>query len=261
MSKFTHFYIIRIEFLGFRYHGWQKQMKLKTIQGMVDKTVEFIIGDSDFRTLGCGRTDARVSADDFVLELFLKEPIFLDAFLDLFNDNLPSDIRAKSVKETNAEFNIIQHAKTKEYHYYFSFGNKPHPFSAPLITDLGKALDIQTMMDFASIFKGMHNFRRFTADAKAEKSFIREILEIEISKSNRFSASTDPENTYVLKIKSKGFLRYQIRLIMGGLELLGKGKLTKVDLLDYLFNSEGEAMNNIVPGSGLLLHKVDFEEF
>jgi tRNA pseudouridine38-40 synthase len=237
LSKFSHYYIIRIEFLGFRYHGWQKQLKLKTIQGMVDKTIEFITGHTDFRTLGCGRTDARVSADDFVLELFLTESLEPIAFLSLLNKNLPSDIRALSVTETTAEFNIIQHAKVKEYHYYFSFGEKPHPFSAPLITDLGEDMDIDSMIAAAILFQGVHNFRRFTADAKLDKDFTR----------------------YVLKIKSKGFMRYQIRLIMGGLELLGKGKLTVSQLEDYLTHAEGEAMNNIVPGSGLILHRVLLE--
>tara|TARA_B110000908_G_scaffold152716_1_gene188586 strand:+ start:671 stop:1450 length:780 start_codon:yes stop_codon:yes gene_type:complete len=259
LSKFSHYYIIRIEFLGFRYHGWQKQLKLKTIQGMVDKTIEFITGHTDFRTLGCGRTDARVSADDFVLELFLTESLEPIAFLSLLNKNLPSDIRALSVTETTAEFNIIQHAKVKEYHYYFSFGEKPHPFSAPLITDLGEDMDIDSMIAAAVLFQGVHNFRRFTADAKLDKDFTREILAIEISKSDRFNSPTDPNNTYVLKIKSKGFMRYQIRLIMGGLELLGKGKLTVSQLEDYLTHAEGEAMNNIVPGSGLILHRVVLE--
>ena len=67
MSKWSSYYLIRIEFLGFRYHGWQKQAKLKSIQGMVDKTFKFVLGHVNFKTLGCGRTDAKVSADDFVL--------------------------------------------------------------------------------------------------------------------------------------------------------------------------------------------------
>lgn len=225
---------------------------------MMDKTIEFITGHNEFRTLGCGRTDARVSADDFVLELFLSEILEPIEFLRLLNRNLPSDIRALSVNETTAEFNIIQHAKVKEYHYYFSFGEKPHPFSAPLITDLGEELAIDSMIAAAQLFLGTHNFRRFTADSKLDKDFTREILSIEIEKSYRFASVTIPANTYMLKVSSKGFLRYQIRLIMGGLELLGKGKLTIDQLEEYLTRPDGEAMNNIVPGSGLILHQVVF---
>ena len=71
MAKWGEFYLIRIEFLGFRYHGWQKQPNFRSIQGMVDKTFEFIFQHNDFKTHGCGRTDAKVSADDYAFELFL----------------------------------------------------------------------------------------------------------------------------------------------------------------------------------------------
>ena len=38
------------------------------------------------------------------------------------DNNLPFDIRAKSVEEIDRVFNIIQHSKIKEYHYHFSLG-------------------------------------------------------------------------------------------------------------------------------------------
>ena len=71
LAYWWFFYLIRIEDLGFRYHGWQKQPNFRSIQGMVDKTFEFIFQHNDFKTHGCGRTDAKVSADDYAFELFL----------------------------------------------------------------------------------------------------------------------------------------------------------------------------------------------
>ncbi|MEQ9660380.1 MAG: tRNA pseudouridine(38-40) synthase TruA, partial [Fulvivirga sp.] len=113
-----HFYLIRIQFLGFRYHGWQKQSNIKTVQGMVDKTIAYVLQHKNFKTLGCSRTDAMVSANDFALELFCYEKMTPD-FLELLNQNLPSDIKALSVDEIDESFNIIKNAKEKEYHYVF----------------------------------------------------------------------------------------------------------------------------------------------
>ena len=96
MANWSWFYLIRIEFLGFRYHGWQKQTEYRSVQGMIDKTLLFIFGHEYFKTLGCGRTDAKVSANDFAFELFLRNPIDIDTFLVSLNNNLPSDIRVKS---------------------------------------------------------------------------------------------------------------------------------------------------------------------
>ena len=157
MASWSYFYLVRIEFLGFRYHGWQKQTKYRSVQGMIDKTLLYVFGHEDFKTLGCGRTDAKVSADDFAFELFLRDPIAIDAFLVSFNENLPSDIRLKSIVEIDSNFNIIQNSKFKEYHYYFSSGNKSHPFNAPLVRDFGKSLDISMLpkrSQFAKLSRG-----------------------------------------------------------------------------------------------------------
>ena len=43
-----------------------------------------------------------------------------------FNMNTTADIKAISIQEVPAKFNIINHPKIKEYHYYFSFGEKNH---------------------------------------------------------------------------------------------------------------------------------------
>ena len=77
MAKWSHFYLIRIEFLGFRYHGWQKQPDQITVHQMIDKTFSFIFKHSNFKTLGCSRTDSKVSANDFAIELFVNEKLEL----------------------------------------------------------------------------------------------------------------------------------------------------------------------------------------
>ena len=258
MSKWSSYYLIRIEFLGFRYHGWQKQTKLKSVQGMVDKTFQFILGHENFKTLGCGRTDAKVSADDFVFELFVNESFLCSDLLERLNKELPSDIRVKTVEDTSADFNIIQHAKIKEYHYYFSFGEKSHPFNAPLIRDFGSSLNIVLMQQAARMFLGTHNFKRYASKPSSNTLFERTILFSEISKNTRFMDVHTPANSYVFKVRSKGFLRYQVRLMVAALLAVGKGDWSLEDVKNSLVNFEGAQINRIAPSSGLILHKVDF---
>ena len=47
-----YFYLIHIQYLGFRFHGWAKQTGLKTLHQMIDKTLPFVLGDKSFKTLG-----------------------------------------------------------------------------------------------------------------------------------------------------------------------------------------------------------------
>ena len=105
MNKYC--YLIQIQYLGFRFHGWAKQPNLKTVHQMVDKTLSFALPQANFKTFGASRTDALVSANQSSFELFLKEPI-PEHFLATFNKNLPQDIRALSVSQVDESFNIIQ---------------------------------------------------------------------------------------------------------------------------------------------------------
>ena len=259
MAKWSSYYLIRIEFLGFRYHGWQKQAKLKSVQGMIDKTFAFILGHTDFKSLGCGRTDAKVSADDFAFELFVNESFDCDKLLKRMNVELPSDIRAKSVQVVNEDFNIIQHSKVKEYHYYFSSGEKSHPFNAPLIRDFGATLNIELMKQAATLFLGTHNFKRFASKPSANTIFERSILLSIIEENTRFVDAYSPKEAYVFKVRSKGFLRYQVRLMVGALVEVGRGVWSLDDLKNLLDDFEGTQVHHIAPSSGLILHKVEFD--
>jgi tRNA pseudouridine38-40 synthase len=258
MAKWTSYYLIRIEFLGFRYHGWQKQAKLKSVQGMIDKTMLYILGHEDFKTLGCGRTDAKVSADDFAFELFVNESFETEALLKRLNKELPSDIRTKSVEVVDAEFNIIQHSKIKEYHYYFSSGEKSHPFNAPLIRAFGEQLNIELMQEAAQLFMGVHNFKRYASKPSENTIFEREVLLSVIEENTRFVDAYSPSDAYVFKVRSKGFLRYQVRLMVGVLVDVGRGLWSIEDLKESLSNYEGMQVRHIAPSSGLILHRVEF---
>lgn len=256
MSNWTNFYLIRIEFLGFRFHGWQKQPGLKTVHLMVDKTIEFVLGHSDFKTLGCGRTDSKVSADDYPLELFCNQEIKAD-FIDRLNQEFPGDIRALSIEKVQADFNILQQPKIKEYHYYFSFGEKNHPFAASLIYNETSGLDLEKMQKAARMIQGVRNFRSFTSKPKEETQLEREVLLSEIIPTNRFQGDHFPEQVFVFRIKSKGFLRYQVRMLMGTLLAIGKDEIRLNEFQELLLNPMDQ-VRWIAPGSGLILHRVRF---
>ena len=256
-----YYYLIKLQYLGYRFHGWQKQPDVKTIHLMIDRTLKYILGDIRFKTLGAGRTDAMVSANEAALELFIyNEPLTdFDAFLELFNHNLPQDIRALSIKEVGKEFNVIQDSKLKEYHYVFSQGQKNHPFCAPIITTILEPLDVELMKKGAKLFEGKHNFKTYCYKATNKGEYIRTIVASELIDNNIYTANFFPEESYVLKVVGKGFMRNQIRLMMGCLIKLGRGEVT----LDYIKNTlkddSTEVMDYIAPASGLILHAINFE--
>jgi tRNA pseudouridine38-40 synthase len=258
MAKWNHYYLIRIEFLGFRYHGWQKQEKLPSVQGNIDKTFAFIFQHENFKTLGCGRTDAKVSAEDFALELFVNEQQDTQELLTSLNKNLPADIRVKSVEVTDSNFNIIQDSKIKEYHYTFSYGEKSHPYNTPFIRDLGADLDIELMIEGAKLFQGTHDFKRYVAKSSPKDSYLVDIEYSAIEKDTKHTSQFSPENTFVFKVKAKGFMRYQVRLMMGALIELGRGEYDIEEFKNSMVNTTGLPIRTIAPSSGLVLMRVEF---
>lgn len=259
--KRRHYYLIRVQFLGFRYSGWQKQPGQKTIEGMLLKTLKYILPQQKLKILGAGRTDAKVSALDAAFELIIEETPISDIsdFVKLFNKNLPSDIKVVKVDEVHKNFNIIKDSKLKEYCYFFSYGEKNHPFCAPFMANILEDLDIVIMTKAAILYKGTHNFRAYTAKPGENKQVTRTLSYCEIIKNTEIKASFFPKSSYVLKICGKGFMRYQVRMIMGALIQLGRGLLSLDEIERSLMEDTDIKISYIAPGSGLVLHKLEFE--
>lgn len=266
MQPARYYYLVKLQYLGFRYHGWQRQPQLKTVEHMVNRTTRYVLQkvlkrSSSFKLLAAGRTDAMVSVNETYVELFIDdEPLDLEEFFPLFNRNLPQDIRALEITETNKDFNIIQHPQIKEYLYFFNFGQKHHPFCAPFMTNIVENLDLESMQKAAKLFAGKHDFRSYVYRPTPKTQTEGEILTCEIVENDLLTANFFPEKSYFLKIRAAGFKRHQIRLIMGALFQLGKGELD-ITFIEKTLNAENNiTMTNVAPASGLILNSVELLE-
>ncbi len=259
LSMQQFYYLIHIQYLGFRFHGWAKQPDVKTVHQFIDKTLPFVLGHRDFKTLGASRTDAMVSANHAIFELFLKEPLEKESFFHELNRNLPTDIRAIKIQETNKNFNIIQSPKTKEYIYLFAHGEKCHPFTAPILSSFMEKLDIDTMKKGAKLFEGKHNFKKYCTKPSAKTVFDREISISKIEENTLYQANFFPEKSYAYHVHGKGFMRNQIRLMMGQLLRLGRGEISLEDIQNSLSHPDEVPLDCIAPPSGLILNKINIE--
>ena len=259
--KYSFSYLIRLQFLGFRFSGWQKQTNAKTLHDMVDKTLSFVFEDTSFKTIGIGRTDAKVSANQYCIQLFVDTLIEEDSFMKSLNSNFSPDFKAISMRKVDRSFNIIKASKLKEYHYYFSFGEKNHPFAAPLLVNIEGNLNVNRMIKGAKLFEGEHYFHKYCTKPSEQTIFKRVIDSCEIVTNDILTASFFPEHSYVLKVKGKGFLRYQIRLMMATLFELGKGNLD-IQFIESSLKEDNDQkfLRNIAPASGLQLYAIELDK-
>lgn len=254
------YYLIKIQYLGFRFHGWQKQPNnIPTVERMVLRTLRYVFDHNDFKVLASGRTDAKVSVNETWIELFLDQdkPLDTDQFLTDFNQNLPSDIRALEVKKTDASFNIIQAPKIKEYIYLFSHGEKFHPFCASMMVYMKEPLNIELMQEAATMFQGTHDFWSYTYKPSDTTNTEVTIDSCCIEKNTLFTASFFPDVSYVFRVKGAGFKRHQVRLMVGMLFDLGMEKISLEDFKKTLDGSHRIHLSHIAPPSGLMLYKTE----
>ncbi|MEO1013211.1 MAG: tRNA pseudouridine(38-40) synthase TruA [Bacteroidota bacterium] len=254
-------YIVRLQYLGFRYSGWQKQPGQRTIEAMLLKTLRFIRPGHVFKVLASGRTDAKVSALDAACCLFTGEAEIadLDAFTLLLNQNLPPDIRVLIITKTSPDFNIIQSVKEKQYVYLFSFGAKFHPFCAPFMANFLEDLDIDLMRESAKLFLGTHDFSAYTARLQKNAKTIRTITNCQITTNTLFTANFFPEESFMFSVCGSGFMRYQIRMMMGALVQVGSGELNPEELRQSLEPGSKVRLTYVAPGSGLSLNRLEFQ--
>lgn len=258
MQPKRFFYLIELQYLGFRFHGWQEQPNVITVERMVKRTLKYIFKDRRCKVIAAGRTDAMVSVNQSYIELFLEnEPIDEAVFLEEFNINLPPDIRALTIQQTTADFNIIQHPKQKEYLYFFSLGKKPHPFSAAFMIHIHEELNIPAMQEAAKCFEGEHDFWSYCYRPQKNTNTLGKIDCCEIVKNTYYTGDFFPEESYVLRVRGKGFKRHQIRLMMGALIDLGQDKIDVNFIQKSLEPGSGIVLEHIAQASGLLLNKVD----
>lgn len=257
-NRQRYYYLIQLQYLGYRYHGWMKQPNIKTVQGMVDRTIRFILQHDDFKTLGASRTDAMVSANNGAFELFVWEKLEEETLFKNLNDNLPQDIRVLSVKEVDEKFNIIQNPKNKEYIYLFYYGERSHPFCSPFMAYIREDLDIDLMKEGAKLFEGKQNFQRYCVKPSADTVFEREIAYCAITENDKYTANFFPEKSYIVHVHGKGFLRHQVRFMVGTLFMLGKREITLDDIRESLKGGDNIHLGYNAPASGLHLDKLEF---
>lgn len=258
-------FLIKLSYLGFRYHGVQKQDLHQTVQERIENCLRVKFTDLDFKIKFSSRTDAMVSSlESYVLLMFkgLEDQVIIQGNMlkDILGalKKLPPDIQIKDVKEVGNSFTLLKSIGLKEYHYYFSHNiSSPHIFAAPFMTILAEKLDIELMKQGAQLFSGTHNFENYCYKPKSGTQFLRTVESCEIFRNETFKGSFFPEDSYCLNIKAQGFMRGQVRLIMGSLFRLGKKELTFEDLAFSLKQTNPNFIKWLVPSPGLILQSTE----
>jgi tRNA pseudouridine38-40 synthase len=236
---------IDVAYDGSRFHGWQAQPGLPTIQGTLEEILKGIEG-AYVHVAGSGRTDAGVHALNQVAAFSLKNPIPVQNLCRAVNRLLPHAIRVLSAEEVHADFHPRFHAQAKTYEYRIFRGGVCSPFEWPYVLHFPFRLAEDRMVRLARVFEGEHDFTAFAAsdDRDAEgKSKVRRVF------SSVLEAGTDH---MIYRVRGSGFLKHMVRNLVGTLLEAGKGNIEDLTVLP-------PKTGPTAPAKGLFLVKVEYE--
>jgi len=194
-----------------------------------------------------GRTDRGVHATHQVMHLDL--PMYwsdLRRLSDMLNMQLPSSIRIGQIEFVDSEFHARYGAKKRVYRYILKEG-KSNPFEDNFITFV-PTLNSEAIIDAIKLFEGTHSFELFKKSGNDLEHFTRKIY--------RAYAYTH-KGHLILCFEGSGFLRSQIRLMVGFLLRISSGKSTKEQLLEQL-NCIKRHSTDIAPHNGLYLTRIHY---
>ena len=244
MPKFK----ITIEYEGSDFVGWQKQENGLSIQETIEDAVYKLTGET-VTLFGAGRTDAGVHAKGQVAHFDLIKYFESDEIRDGLNQHLsPLPIAIIDATEAGPDFHARFSAKKRSYEYLIINRRSPLTINKNRAWCVFKKLDLDTIYQESKSFIGNHNFQAFRSvdcQATSPKKTIDEVFIKE--KHEKISIS----------ISAKSFLHSQVRIMVGTLIEIGKGKITK-SVKDIILSQDRAQAGVTAPACGLYLLKVDY---
>ncbi len=239
-------YKLIIAYDGTEYKGWQYQPDQRTVQGTIHRALQ-IITKRKPKLYGAGRTDAGVHALGQVANFHTRLSIPADSMKKAINSLLPPDIRVLKCEIVEEKFNARFHSKGKVYEYRLFHGEVILPSIQRYVGHVKWGeLDLNAMRQAASFLVGERDFSSFTSEA-SKKDKVRRIHSFKIWRKG---------GIIYFRVRGSGFLKYMVRIMVGTLIEVGKGKITPKEFQEILEAKNRNLAGPTAPPQGLFLLKV-----
>ena len=243
-------YLIKIEYVGTNFVGWQSQKNGKSIQNSVEKALTKVL-KSQIRVIGSGRTDKGVHAlsqyANFKSKIKINEK---KIFLNSVNFFLKKKgISILDIKTKKKDFHARFSAKLRTYEYLIINRQGDLSIDRDRAWHIKKKINLKLMRRGAKILEGTHDFSIFRASSCSAKSPIKKMYPIKISKIN---------DKIKIRFCSKSFLQNQVRSMVGCLMYLSIGKWSITDFKIAFKSKKRSHCAPPAPACGLYLFNIKY---
>ena len=234
---------------GTKYHGWQRQKKDTTIQGIIEDMIQKMTGEQ-VKLISSGRTDAGVHAVNQVCNFITGSNLDPETIKKGLNSLLPDDILIKKAACMPLEFHSRHCAKSKTYNYRILNSKAPDIFRRNYLWHIRVPLKKNKMAKCLPIILGRHDFTSFKSSGSGNTDPVRSVIRAEFHNLE--------DGLFSFHIEANGFLRHMVRNIVGTLVEVGLGKMD-VNRFKEVFDSKNRCLaGKMAPPQGLFLLNVQY---
>jgi tRNA pseudouridine38-40 synthase len=242
-------YLIHFSYDGTNFSGYQKQPNLRCVESELEKALFEINDHKVTKVVGAGRTDRGVHANCQCAHFDIDVDITLYKLKCALNSLLPPDVHVFKTEIVSDDFHARFNAVRKTYKYIINCGEY-NPIERNYVYQYGKKLDVEKMKKEIKSFLGVHDFKPFVSEEALKEDYTREIFDAHIE---------EDHDKLIFYFTGTGFMKYQVRNMVGTLFKVGKGKL-ELGIVDKIFkdNSLSKYITTI-KREGLYLENVEYD--
>lgn len=241
---------LTIAYDGTDFHGWQRQLGVRTVQEELEEVARRIIRHP-LKIVGASRTDAGVHAQGQVAHLRATTSIPADNVRRAIGHRLAGDVTLVHVADVPLEFHATRHALCKLYRYRIhNDTRRPVEWLAARQTwHIWWPLDVPRMQAAAEALIGTHDFAAFASAGCTRRTTVRKLHRLRVQRHY---------NTVLIDVEGAGFLYNQVRNMVGTLVEVGRGHWPPERVAEILASCDRRQAGPTAPAHGLCLQWIKY---
>jgi tRNA pseudouridine38-40 synthase len=247
-----HGVLLTIAYEGTQFSGWARQENARTVAGEIEGAIR-VLDPRASLTRVASRTDAGVHALGQIAAFDTTRDIDSRGWVLGLARELPDQIAIVRAARAEIGFEPRRRAQRKTYRYSILESRVRDPFWQNRAWRVPYRLNHSLIREAAQTLVGTHDFRAFRAVEDTRNETVRQIVRIDVR-----TANNDPR---ILSVEVTGnrFLYRMVRIIVGTLVDIGRGKLKRDALLQALGSGLRSDLGMTAPADGLCLVHVELD--
>ncbi len=244
--------LLDVAYDGASFHGWARQPNQRTVAGELDGAIRALDPRASL-VRGVSRTDTGVHA--------LQQRVAFDTTASIpprgwvlgLSPHLPDCIAVVRAAKVVAGYDPRDHVIDKTYRYVILQSSVKDPFLQGRCWRVADRLNHESMREEAQSLLGTHDFRAFRSSLDERTQTTRTLFAVSLE------PASDPRQL-VLTVKGDRFMHRMMRIIVGTLVDVGRGRLAPGAVRSGLTSGERRVLGITAPPEGLFLQSVTLDD-